>query len=299
MSTTDAVALDASPVARPATPPGRPRWRGLLRSPTAVLGLVIVGLLTLAAVGAPLLAPHSPDAVDLTQRFQPPSRQFLFGTDELGRDIFSRILYGARLSIGATVVAGGCIAAIGLALALIAGYAGRVTDTIISRTIDALLAFPAFLLALALTGLMGPGLLQVTIAVVAVGWVAYARVMRAAVVVERGRPYVEASRALGGSGTHTASRHVLPNIAGPAVVLGTLELSAILLTISALSFLGLGVQPPTAEWGAMLAEAGEHLGRAPYMMVFPGAAIFLMALGFNLLGDGLRDALDPRATVGR
>jgi peptide/nickel transport system permease protein len=240
------------------------------------------------------MTPYSPNAVDLSQRFESPSIQHPLGTDGLGRDVLSRLVYGGRLSIGSTVVAALGISVIGLALGLLAGYVGGLTDTVISRTIDALLAFPAFLLALALTGLLGRGLLQVTVAVIAVGWVTYARVARSVVLAERERAYVDAARALGASRKRILVRHLLPNAIGPLAVLTTLELGAILLGISGLSFLRLGVRPPTAEWGSMLAEASASLGRAPYLMVSPGVAIFLMVLGFNLLGDGLRDVLGRR-----
>lgn len=274
--------------------PAAPSLRRLLRNRTAMTGLVIVLVLVVAALFAPLLAPHDPNAVDANRRFEAPSASSPLGTDELGRDTLSRLLFGARLSIGATLAAGVGVSVIGLLLGLLAGYLGGLTDTIVSRVVDSLLAFPAFLLALGVTGLLGPGLPQVTIAVVIVSWAGYARIVRASVIAERERSYVEASRALGASRMEVIRRHVLVNVAGPALVLLTLELSATLQTISALSFLGVGVEPPTAEWGGMLAEASRHLGRAPQLMVFPGAAIFLMALGFNLLGDGLRDVLDPQ-----
>ena len=270
----------------------------LFGHPGAVAGAGILLVLVTAAVFAPLLAPHSPDSVDLTRRFSPPSARHRLGTDELGRDILSRLLFGARLSIGATVAAGVGISLIGLVLGLLAGYVGGLVDTVVSRIVDSLLAFPVFLMALALTALLGPGLPQVTIAVLAVGWAGYARIVRAAVIAERDRPYVEASRAIGASRARILGRHVLLNVGGRATVLTTLDLSGILLTISALSFVGVGAQPPAPEWGGMLFDASRHIGRAWYMMVPPGAAIFLMALGVNLLGDGLRDALDPRRSQG-
>jgi len=275
---------------------GRTIGAGLRRNPAAVTGLAIVGAMSLAALLAPLLAPHDPNAVDLAVRFQSPSWAFPLGTDELGRDIASRMVFGARLSIASTMLTGGAISAIGLGMGLVAGYLGRLADTVISRTIDALLAFPAFLLALVLTGLLGPGLAQVMLAIIVVGWAGYARVVRSTVGSERTRGYVEAARALGSSRPRIVRRHVLPAVAGPILVLTSLQMGAILLIISEFSFVGLGVGPPTAEWGSMLREAGEYLGRAPYMMIPPGAAIFALVLGFNLVGDGLRDLLDPKAT---
>ncbi|MDQ3912798.1 MAG: ABC transporter permease [Actinomycetota bacterium] len=268
--------------------------RGLLRDRTAIIGIAIVSSFVLAATLAPLLAPHDPNAVDVLRKFAPPSAEFPLGTDELGRDVLSRLLYGARLSIGTAVVATLGISFLGLFLGMLAGYLGGLVDTVISRVVDVLLAFPSFLLALAITGILGPGLGNLMLAVVAVSWAGYARVVRGSVLAEREKPYVEAARATGISGWLILWRHLLRNIVGPVVVLTTLDMGAILLGISALSFLGLGVKPPTAEWGAMLSEGRNYLGQAPNMMLFPGAAIFLMALGFNLFGDGLRDVLDPR-----
>jgi peptide/nickel transport system permease protein len=268
--------------------------RGLLRDRTAMIGIVIVSSFVLAAALAPLLAPHDPNAVDVLHKFAPPSAKFPLGTDELGRDVLSRLLYGARLSIGTALVATLGISFLGLFLGMLAGYLGGLVDTVISRVVDVLLAFPSFLLALAVTGILGPGLGNLMLAVVAVSWAGYARIVRGSVLAEREKPYVEAARATGTSGWRILWRHLLRNIVGPVVVLTTLDMGAILLGISALSFLGLGVKPPTSEWGAMLSEGRNYLGQAPNMMLFPGAVIFLMALGFNLFGDGLRDVLDPR-----
>lgn len=274
-------------------------WRPLLHDRTALTGVVVLSLFALAAVFAPLLAPHDPADVDVLRKLAAPSGEFPLGTDKLGRDVLSRLLYGARLSLGATIVAATGIAAIGLLLGMIAGYAGGAVDAVIGRVIDILLAFPGLLLALALTGVLGPNLRNLLLAVVVVSWAGYARVVRGAVLAERERPYVEAARAVGASRRRIVLRHLLPNIVAPIIVLTTLDLAAILLGISALSFLGLGVQPPTAEWGAMLAQARPYLSRAPNLMLFPGLAIFLTALAFNLVGDGLRDALDPKTRAAR
>lgn len=233
-------------------------------------------------------------ATDVTRRFEGPSADFPLGTDHLGRNLLARLIYGGRLSIWATVVTALIIAFLGTVLGLLAGYASGILDALICRVIDALLAFPGFLLALALVGIFGPSLRNVVVAIVVVGWAGYARIVRAAVLVEREQAYVEAAEALGASPLRIIRRHLLPNIVGPIVVLTTLDMGGILLSLSALSFLGLGVQPPAPEWGAMLSDARAYLALSPTMMVFPGTAIFLMVLGFNLLGDGLRDALDPR-----
>lgn len=268
--------------------------RALLRDRTAMLGAALLAAVFLMAILAPLLAPHDPSALDATRRLEPPSAEFPLGTDHLGRDVLSRLLYGARLSLGSTVVASLSVAAIGLLLGLLAGYLQGAVDTVISRLVDIVLAFPLLLLALVVTGMLGPSLPNVVIAVVLVAWAGYARIVRGVAMSERERPYVEAARALGASEARVLRRHILPNAVAPIVILTTLDMGTILLAISALSFLGLGVKPPTPEWGAMLAEARAYLRSAPMLMFFPGAAIFLSVLGFNLLGDGLRDVLDPR-----
>ncbi|HJV09054.1 MAG TPA: nickel transporter permease [Acidimicrobiales bacterium] len=273
--------------------------RALLRDWSAVLGLVLVSLLVLGAIFAPLLARHDPNHVDVLRKFLPPSRSFPLGTDNLGRDVFSRLLYGARVSIGASLLAGVLIVSIGTVFGLLAGYLGGVVDMVVGRILDVLLSFPSFLLAMAVLGLVGPGLRNLMIAVIAVSWAQYARIVRGAVLVEREREYVEAARAAGATRLRIMRRHVLPNIVAPVIVLLTLDMGIVLLQISGLSFLGLGVKAPTAEWGSMLAEGRNYLDQAPQMMTFPGAAIFLFVLGLNLLGDGLRDALDPRTRRGR
>jgi peptide/nickel transport system permease protein len=228
------------------------------------------------------------------RKFAAPSQEFLLGTDNLGRDILSRLVYGARLSIGSAVAAELGISACGVGLGMVSGYFGGLIDAAISRLTDALLAFPTFLLALAITGMLGPSLEHLLLAIVLSWWAGYARIVRAAVLAEREKDYVEAARALGASDRRILFRHMLPGVLAPVTVLTTLELGALLLGVSGLSFLGLGVEPPAAEWGAMLAEGRSYLSQGWQMMLFPGLAIFLVVLGFNLLGDGLRDALDPR-----
>jgi ABC-type dipeptide/oligopeptide/nickel transport system permease subunit len=270
------------------------RWRDLVRDRTAVAGLGVLIVFVTAAALAPLIAPHDPTTVDVVRKLAPPSGEFPLGTDHLGRDVLSRLLYGARISLAATFFAALAIAATGLVLGVIAGFVGGVVDALISRIIDVLLAFPGLLLALAVTGVLGPSLRNLLLAVIVVSWAGYARVVRAAALAERGRPYIEAARASGASRRRVVLRHILPNVLAPVIVLTALDMAAILLGISALSFLGLGVQPPTPEWGAMLSEARPYLSSAPRLMFFPGAAIFLTALAFNLVGDGLRDVLDPK-----
>jgi peptide/nickel transport system permease protein len=281
-------------------PPIRRRMvRELLHDRTAIIGLVLVGTLTAAALLAPVLSPHDPDAVDVARKFLAPSREFPLGTDHLGRDVLSRLLFGGRLSIGSTCVAVVFITVVGIGAGVLIGWFGGLLDTVFGRFLDMFLALPTFLLALAVTALLGPGLGNVMVAIVLAWWPIYARIVRSAVLSERSKPYVESARAVGSSSGRIIRRHLLPNILGPIVVLTTLDLGIVMLAISGLSFLGLGVAPPASEWGAMLAEGRTYLSVAPNMMFFPGAAIFLMVLGFNLLGDGLRDVLDPRTRTGR
>ena len=271
-----------------------PLLRGLLRDRTARIGLfLVVGFALLALLG-PALAPRPPNEVSIIDKFAPPSHQFPLGTDHLGRDVFSRLLHGARVSLVSTAVVALGVSLLGTGMGMLAGYIGGVVDTLISRIVDALLVFPPFLLALAMTGVFGASLHNVMLAIVATWWTSYARVVRASVLAERSKPYVEAAEASGASALRVLGRHLAANVMGPVVILTTLDLGAILLGISSLSFLGLGVKPPTAEWGSMLAEGKTYLSPAPHIMFFPGAAIFLAVLGFNLLGDGLRDVLDPR-----
>lgn len=273
-------------------------WRGaraLARDPAALVGAGLLALLAGAALLAPLLAPHDPNAVDSARRFAPPSSAFWLGTDHLGRDVASRLLFGGRLSLGATLVASLSVTGVGLVLGMLAGYLRGAVDTVVSRVVDVVLAFPMLLLALVVTGVLGPSLRNVVVAVVLAAWAGYARIVRGVTLSEREQPYIEAARAAGASEARVVVRHILPNIVAPIIVLTTIDMGTILLAVSALSFLGLGAKPPVAEWGAMLAEARAYLRAAPQLMVFPGAAIFLSVLAFNLLGDGLRDALDPRS----
>lgn len=253
--------------------------------------LILFGLL---AVLGPVLAPANPNATDFAHRFAGPGLSHLLGTDELGRDELSRLLFGARISLGLTLVAALSASAIGLAVGLIAGYLGGAVDQVLMRLVDGLQALPGLILALAVAGLLGPGLVHLVLAVVAVWWTGYARVVRSMVLSVRGRPFVDAAKATGSSSSRVIWRHVLPNVLGPSVVLVMLEMAHILLALAALSFLGLGVPQPTPEWGTMIADARSYLDQAPQLLIYPGAAITLVALACNLAGDGLRDALDPR-----
>jgi peptide/nickel transport system permease protein len=267
--------------------------RQLVSDRTALAGLVIVAVVVVAALAAPLLAPQDPNAQDVAQRLQGPGSAHLLGTDNLGRDVLSRLLYGARVSLLTTLAVGSGILLLGMLVGTLAGMAGGFVDGLLMRIVDVLLAFPSLLLALAVAGTLGPGLLHLALAVMAVWWVDYARLVRGLVLVVKQQPFVEAARALGVGPLRIAARHVVPNIASPVVVLATLQTARLLLGFATLSFLGLGVAPPTAEWGAMLSEGKDFLSEAPELMLWPGLAITITALGLNLLGDGLRDLLDP------
>lgn len=285
-----------------ALPTRRDRLRGvsrrLRRDRTAVLGLTILAVFGLAAAFAPLLAPHDPTAVDPVARFVSPSVEHPLGTDQIGRDILSRLLYGARRSLGAALVAAGTVAALGVAVGVASGYLGGLVDSVMGRIIDMLLALPSLLFALVIVGALGASLRNILVSVVAVWWAGYARIVRGVTLSESQKAYVEAAQALGASRWRIGWRHLVPNVVGPIVVLTTIDMGQILLAVSALAFLGFTGDAAVPEWGAMLSEARTYIRRAPQLMVYPGTAIFLAVLGFNLLGDGLRDILDPRTGRG-
>lgn len=275
------------------TPRHRP-LRLLLRDPLAASGLVIVTLLVLAAVLAPVLAPHDPGAVDPINRLAGSSWEHPLGTDELGRDMLSRLLFGARWSLGIAGLATLVIMAVGVVVGVLAGYYGRWVDSVIMRIVDVLLAFPPFVLYLAVVGVLGPGVENVFLALVAIAWADYARVVRGLVLSARERAYVRASLSLGAGHGRLMIRHILPNVVSPVVVLASLQAGRMILTLAALGFFGLGAQPPTPEWGTMINQSRLFLQSAPTLMIYPGLAISLAVLGLNLLGDGIRDATDPR-----
>jgi len=272
-----------------------PFWQSMRRQPLALTGGGLLALLALAALLAPLLAPADPLAQDLQRRLQPPSAAHWLGTDEFGRDILSRLLYGARISLRLGLLAIAAALGAGILLGLWAGYRGGWTDSLIMRLMDLMLAFPSILLAIAIVAVIGPGIDNVMIAVSIVLIPQFARLVRGAVLSIRELNYVEAARALGASDRQILLRAILPNCLVPLVVQATLSLATAILDAAGLSFLGLGAQPPAPEWGAMLSGSRDLLLRAPWVMAFPGLAIFAAALGLNLFGDGLRDALDSRA----
>jgi peptide/nickel transport system permease protein len=269
--------------------------RRLVRDRSALVGLAILALLALAALFAPAIAPYSPVEPHYEMALRGPGRGFLLGTDGLGRDELSRLLFGARLSLASVTLAAAEITLLGVTIGLLSGYYGGIVDGAIQRVIDVLLAVPSLVLALAIAGVLGPSMRSVVIGVVAVHWVSYARLVRGMVLSARNEPYVESSVALGARNARVMFLEILPNVVPPVVVLATLEMGGLLLSISSLSFLGLGAQPPTPEWGTMLNQARPFFQSHPHLMVAPGVAITLTVLAFNLLGDGLRDALDPRA----
>jgi peptide/nickel transport system permease protein len=284
-----------APKRAPTTRPALVAVRRLLRDRSALVGLVILALLAVASVLAPVIAPYSPFQPHYDQALQGPGRDFLLGTDGLGRDVLSRLLYGARISLGSVTLAAAEITLLGVTIGLLSGYYGGIVDGGIQRVIDVLLAVPSLVLALAIAGVLGPSMRSVVIGVVAVHWVSYARLVRGMVLSARSQPYVESSIALGARNSRLMFREILPNVVPPVAVLATLEMGGLLLSISSLSFLGLGAQPPTPEWGTMLNQARPFFQSHPHLMIAPGVAITVTVLAFNLLGDGLRDALDPSA----
>ncbi|MDR7545340.1 MAG: ABC transporter permease [Armatimonadota bacterium] len=267
--------------------------RRLRRSRAAQFGVLMVLLWTLAAVLAPHLAPHSPIEQHLEDRLSPPSARYLFGTDELGRDVFSRVLYGARLSIPTAFVVVAVTSALGTALGVISGFAGGLVDETIMRISDAVLAFPSLILAMAITTALGPGLLNALLAIVLVLWPEYARIIRGQVLGIRETEYVTAARAIGVPDGRILWRHILPNTLSLTLVKASLDVGNVIIIAAALSFVGLGAVPPTPEWGAMVA-AGRQKFFEWWVGTFPGLAIFTVVMGFNFLGDGLRDLLDAR-----
>ncbi len=266
----------------------------LLRNFAFTAGALLTIVLILVAITAPLLAPFDPDEQDTSRRLEPPSKHHPLGLDDLGRDVLSRIVFGARVSlrVGFSVVVIGSI--VGVALGAIAGYFGGGWDAMIMRICDVLLAFPGILLAIALVAVLGPSLNNVILALAVINWVGYARLVRGQVLKVREMEYVTAARAIGASSWRVIVQHVLPNVINPVIVMATLGLAGAILAEAALSFLGLGVQPPTPSWGAMLTSGRQYLGIANHLAIFPGAAIMLAVMGLNFLGDGLIDALDPK-----
>lgn len=272
--------------------------RLLRRNPLATAGLVLVCVFVLCALFAPWLAPQDPAYIDLPSRLQTPSAAHWFGTDELGRDIFSRVIFGARISmlVGVSVVAGSLL--IGTLVGSLAGYYGGHLDKFVNVIVmNAFMSFPGILLAIAFVAFLGPGIFNLILALVIGGWVGYARLVRAQVLAAREREYVEAARALGASDLRIITRHILPNIMQPVIVQAAIGMAGAVLAEATMSFLGLGVPPPTASWGSMLNDGRSHLFDSPHLVLFPAAAVMLAVLSFNFIGDALRDYLDPRSLI--
>jgi peptide/nickel transport system permease protein len=268
------------------------QWRALKQNPLALIGLSIVLILLVIAATAPAIAPYSPIAQNLDQRLLPPSAAHFFGTDALGRDIFSRILHGTRITLAIVLLVVISVGPVGLLIGTIAGYFGGVIDTILMRVTDVFLAFPRLVLALAFVAVLGPGIENAVIAIACTAWPPYARVARAETMVIRNADYIAAVRLQGASQARIILKHVIPMCIPSVIVRTTLDMAGIILTAAGLGFLGLGAQPPLPEWGAMIASGREFIFDQWWVAAFPGIAICLVALGFNLLGDGLRDVLD-------
>jgi len=271
--------------------------RRLLRNKLAIVGMVILAAFLLSAIFAPWLAPYDPVKQELVKRRQPPSREHLLGLDEVGRDILSRIIFGARTSLRVGVGSVSFAIVIGALTGAVSGYLGGWVDNLVMRLMDILLAFPSMLLAIAIVSILGPGLMNMLYAIAIVSIPQYARIVRASVLSVKEQDYILAARAIGCPPSHILLRNVLPNCLTPLIVQATLGIATAILDAAGLSFLGLGAQPPTPEWGAMLGRGRGSVFTAPHIVFFPGLAIMLTVLGFNLLGDGLRDALDVRLRV--
>lgn len=260
----------------------------------AMVGLWMVILFVLVAICARWIAPYDPIEQNMESMLQPPSADHLFGTDEFGRDILSRVIYGAQISLMVGIV--GVLISIffGVALGTISGYFGGWADALIMRIIDIFMAFPSFLLALAIVSVLGPGMINVMIAIGIFSIPTFARISRSSVISVKNKEYIEAAKSMGAANALIIFKHVIPNSIAPIIVLSTLRIATAILTAAGLSFLGMGAQPPTPEWGAMLSTGREYLRTSPHVSTIPGLAIMFMVLAFNMLGDGLRDALDPK-----
>ncbi len=274
--------------------PARRVLRRLLRNRPAIAGAALIALLVILSILAPVLAPDTPDEVDLRASYHGPSRTHLLGADELGRDVLSRILYGTRTSLMIAVIGVAIALALGLLIGPLAGFYGGWLDRIAMRLMDVLLAFPSIILAIIVIAILGPGLRGTMLAIGVSSVPTFARLARASALTLRNEEFVVAAAALGSTNLRILRAHILPNLLTPLIVQSSLRLSTMVLTAAGLSFIGLGVQPPNPELGTMMSEAREALQQAPHAILFPGLVLMLIVLGFNLLGDGLRDALDPR-----
>lgn len=278
--------------------PWRDTWRQVTRSRFALVGMMLLLALALMALLAPVLAPYAPDKMDLKHELRPPSAEHLLGTDELGRDVTSRLIFGSRISLTVGFIVQGIALLIGVSLGAAAGYFGGTVDLVIMRVVDLVMAFPFLILAIAVVSILGPSLFNLMLVLGGVVWVDYARVVRGMVLSIKEEEYILAARVIGEGHRRIIWRHVLPNCLGVIIVQATFGMASAILAASALSFLGMGAQPPSAEWGAMLSAAKPYLRRLPLMSIAPGAAIMLTVLAINFVGDALRDALDPYVLKG-
>ncbi|WP_404431592.1 ABC transporter permease [Sutcliffiella horikoshii] len=275
------------------------RWKSfykkLAKNKAAMAGAFIIIFVILMGIFAPLLATHDPNTTNVMNKLQGPSAENYLGTDDMGRDIFSRLLYGARISLGIGFISTILGAIVGVSLGIVSGYYGRWVDSLIMRICDVLLAFPGILLALAIVSVLGASTQNVIIAVAFYAVPSFARIVRGSTLSVRKLEYIDAIKAMGAKDFRIIFKHILPNIMSPIIVQATLYIASAIITASALSFLGMGTRPPTAEWGAMLSQGRSYIAQAPHITLFPGLVILLVVIGFNLMGDGLRDALDPKA----
>ncbi|GED31331.1 MULTISPECIES: ABC transporter permease [Brevibacillus] len=274
--------------------PWREAWRALRKNKLAMAGLGIILFFVVVAVFAPIIAPYPYDEGELVMKNKPPSEEHWFGTDYNGRDVFSRVVYGARISlwVGTFSVIGSVVA--GTVLGLLAGYYGKWIDTLISRIFDIMLAFPSILLAIAIVAILGPSLQNALLAIAIINIPTFGRLVRSRVLSLKEEEFVMAARAIGMKDSRILMQHILPNSLAPIIVTGTMGIATAIIEAAALGFLGLGAQPPEPEWGKMLSDSRQYIQKAPWTVIFPGLSIMLTVLGFNLIGDGLRDALDPR-----
>jgi peptide/nickel transport system permease protein len=254
----------------------------------------IICLLAAVAIFADIIAPHDPEKASLDETFQWPSEKYPFGTDHMGRCILSRVIYGSRISLAVGAIVVGLSFVIGTGLGIVSGYYGGALDETLMRIVDAFMAFPGILLALAIAGIFGGGVTNLVIALTAVEWTGYARIARGSALAMKEQDFVKASRGLGEGNAYLMARHMLPNIISPVLVIATMSMAGTILSMSGLSFLGVGIQPPTPEWGYMINDGKMFIRSAPYIIVFPGLAIMITVIAFNTLGDGLRDMLDPK-----
>ncbi|MEM2843544.1 MAG: ABC transporter permease [Candidatus Bathyarchaeia archaeon] len=278
-----------------------PQWREfkftiylLKQSPLVVAGFIIISIFIIAAILAPWIAPYGPEERIWAEQQQPPSLKHLFGTDENGGDIFSRVIWGARIDLSIALAVVGSAALIGSIIGAVSGFMGGKIDEALMRVTDVFLAFPGLILAMAIAAALGRNLINLTIALTVVWWPSYARLIRGVVLSEREKLYVEAAKAIGAKNTRIIFRHILPNVIYPLLVNATLDLGSVILTAAGLSFIGFGAGAGIAEWGRMISDGRNYLFQAPWMATFPGLAILLSSLALNLVGDGLRDVLDPR-----